>query len=82
MTPGLDDKIHSFLKRELGKKYRTIAAATPLVSTGLIDSVALVRLAALLETESGLVIPDRDITAEHFDTIEKMHAYLDARQRR
>jgi acyl carrier protein len=77
----LDAKIHAFLKTELGSKYRNVESATPLVTTGLLDSVGQVRLAALLEAETGLVIPDRDVTAANFDSIDQIHAYLDARLR-
>jgi acyl carrier protein len=73
---ALTAEIHEFLKTELGGKYKNIDTSTPLVTTGLLDSVGLVRLAALLEAETGLVIPDRDVTAEHFDTIDKIHAYV------
>ena len=72
-------KIREFLRREMGLEGREVAADTPLVTSGLIDSIGLVRLAALLETETGITIPDRDIQAENFDSLKKIQAYISSR---
>lgn len=47
-----------------------------LVSSGLVDSGNLVRLATHLERLTGIEIPDRDIDAEHFDSIARIVAYV------
>lgn len=78
----LEAKIRTFLRTEIGVKDESITVDTPLVTTGLIDSAGLVRLAALLERETGRVIPDRDITAAHFDSIRKMDTYLSVKSGR
>jgi acyl carrier protein len=57
-----------------------IAADTPLVSSGLLDSVGLVRLAALLEQRLGIRIPDADVTPEHFDTLDRIRSYATRRR--
>jgi acyl carrier protein len=76
MRGDLDNTIRVFLRTELGVTGVEIDSETALVTTGLIDSAGLVRLAALLEDETGVRIPDRDIHAEHFDSIARIHAYL------
>lgn len=50
-----------------------------LVSNGLVDSGNLVRLATKIERLTGVEIPDRDIDAEHFDSIALIVAYIQAR---
>jgi acyl carrier protein/D-alanine--poly(phosphoribitol) ligase subunit 2 len=47
-----------------------------LISSGLVDSVDLVKLAAFIERSVGVEIPDRDINAEHFETVRSIMAYL------
>jgi acyl carrier protein len=76
MTAVLADKILVFLRRELAVR-GDIGEHTSLLASGLIDSAGLVRLAALLERETGRTIPDKDLTADHFDTIASILAYLD-----
>ncbi len=75
----LDGTIRAFLQSELGLDGARIGISEPLVTTGLVDSAGLVRLAAVLERETGRIIPDKDLTAENFDTIERIVAYLGAR---
>jgi acyl carrier protein len=68
--------LRNFLSDELGVEDHDLTLDTPLVTTGLVDSAGLVRLAALIEDATGIVIPDRDINAENFDTLARILAYL------
>ena len=45
---------------------------TKLISSGLVDSFSLVSLQAFIEREFGKRIPAPKITAESFDTVNKM----------
>jgi acyl carrier protein len=56
--------------------HEKVESGTSLLASGLVDSAGLVRLAALLERETGRVIPDKDLVAENFDTIERIEDYL------
>ncbi len=49
-----------------------INADTKLISSGIIDSFSLVSLQAFIEKEFGKRIPAPKITAESFDTVNKM----------
>ena len=75
-------EVVGFLRTKLRIDTGGVGRDTPLVSTGLVDSVALVRLASFLEQRFGLRIPDRDVTVEHFDTLALILAYLYRRQGR
>lgn len=76
--PDLADRIRSFLRDEFGVGTDRLAADASLIASGLVDSAGLLRLAALVERETGLIIPDRDLTAAHFDSIAKILAYVEA----
>ncbi len=64
------------LRTDLRVDVSGLDATSPLVTTGLLDSMALVRLAAFLERSYDVTIPDHEISPEHFDSIERIRAYL------
>jgi acyl carrier protein len=74
-------RILEFVRREVPGAPADLTIDTPLATSGLLDSVALVRLAALVERETGLIIPDRDVTADHFDSVRRIQEYVTARKR-
>jgi acyl carrier protein len=47
-----------------------------LFTSGLLDSFALTDFVSGLETEFGVTIPDSDLSARRFDTIDKVASYL------
>lgn len=72
-------RLLDFVRRQIPGAAPELTPTTPLVSSGMLDSVALVRVAAFVEREAGITIPDRDVTAEHFDTVRSIEAYVTAR---
>jgi acyl carrier protein len=48
---------------------------------GLIDSLGIVQLVSFVESEFGLKVPDSDLVPAHFDSVEKLAAYVDRRSR-
>lgn len=77
-TEALEEGIRAFLRDQLALE-REIGRDSPLVTTGLIDSAGLVHLATHLERMLGIAIPDRDITADHFDSISAILDYVRSR---
>jgi len=53
--------------------------ADDLFQLGALDSFALVDFVTVLEEHSGIRVPDRDVTAETFRTIEAIERYVAAR---
>jgi acyl carrier protein len=47
--------------------------------SGLLDSFALTDFVAGLEEEFGITIPDSDLSARKFDTLNKVSAYVSAK---
>ncbi|HXJ34207.1 MAG TPA: acyl carrier protein [Candidatus Eisenbacteria bacterium] len=77
--PALDAAVRDYLERELRIAATDVGPDTRLVTSGLIDSVALVRLATILEERFRIAVPDRDIVVGNFDTLRLIRAYV-ARQ--
>ena len=76
---GFERKLLDFLHHELEVPEAELDREAALVTTGLMASMDLVRLASHLERELGIEIPDRDITTENFDSIAKTIAFTERR---
>ncbi len=76
---ALEARVRAFLSEQLNLHDAPIERDTELVTTGLLDSMDVVRLVAHLERTRGITIPDGDIDVDHFDSISKISSYLEAR---
>jgi acyl carrier protein len=72
------DRILEVLRKVTGKQI-TPAKDESLFVSGLLDSFALNDFVCGLEEEFGATIPDSDLSARKFDTIDKVDAYLAAK---
>jgi acyl carrier protein len=54
----------------------TIDPSESLFDSGLLDSFALPELVSALEAEFGLKIPDRDLTAQTFESVDRIASYI------
>ena len=77
----LEARLRAFLRDECRIDAAGLSRTTELVTTGLLDSVGMVRLATHLERLVDIAIPDEDITAEHFDSIERILGYVQSKLR-
>jgi len=50
-----------------------------LLFSGLLDSIAVMRLVGFIETDLGLSVPPEDVTLENFSSINAIAQYLEAR---
>ena len=62
--------------RQVTTKGINTGADESLFVSGLLDSFALTDFVVGLEEEFGISIPDSDLSARKFDTINKVSAYL------
>ncbi len=76
---ALESVVRGFLSSELEIPEGELTVDAPLVSSGRVDSAGLVQLAALLEDEADVVIPDADVNADHFDSIALILDYVAGR---
>lgn len=77
----LSESLRVFLRDDLLIDDREVAGDTELVSTGILDSADLVRVATHLEREAGIEIPDQDISSDNFDSIDQILDYCEAKLR-
>jgi acyl carrier protein len=68
-------RILKVLRQVTGKEIGPGADESLFVS-GLLDSFALTDFVSGLEEEFGVSVPDSDLSARKFDTINKVSAYL------
>jgi len=62
-------RLTTFIQQKVSKDARrAIEADTPLVSSGLVDSLSLIQVLAFVEDEFGVVIPDEAATARAMNT--------------
>lgn len=65
------DRIREFILNELvvDKKHPPITDDSPLMETGVIDSLGVIRIVGFLEDELSVRIRDDDLVPENFSTI-------------
>ncbi len=76
---ALEREIRAFLEEKLG--ISGIDRSQELISSGLLDSGNVVRLATQVERLTGIRIPDRDIDADHFDSLAMIVDYAVSKAR-
>jgi acyl carrier protein len=57
-----------------------LADETPLLDSGILDSLGLLRLVVFLEERFGITMDDADLLPENFATVNCICAYLRARE--
>lgn len=72
-----DDLLY-FLRRVAGDD--TLGVDTPLFSTGLIDSIAMMQVIGYLEDHGHVRIGTEDVTLDNLDTANRMLALVAARR--
>jgi len=75
---AVEERIRNFILREFlpGEDARELTAATPLITTGVLDSIAALKLALFLEEEFRIRLAAHEVAADHLDTIERMVALV------
>ena len=81
MTIELED-ITGFLRDELRLDPVGIGPDTPLFSSDLVDSFALVSLLTFLEDRTGIRVRPLDVTLENMDSVARLQRYVARRQGR
>lgn len=70
------DTLLLFLESELGLEIDGLDVDTPLFSSQLVDSFALVTLMMFLEREARIRIAPADVNLDNMDTIGRMLSYV------
>jgi acyl carrier protein len=77
----LETIINDYISRELVRdaSLLPLANATPLLETGALDSLSLLRLVLFVQERFGIVVDDVDLVPEHFASVDAICAYLRSR---
>ena len=67
----------NLIAEESGLDPVDLDSAAGLMSTGLLDSFALVSVVSFVETHLGEELPPADLTFENFDTIARICSYVE-----
>ena len=70
--------INDYISRELVQDATQLPLgnATPLLETGILDSLGLLRLVVFIQERFGIVVDDLDLVPEHFASVDTICAYL------
>lgn len=76
MTQDLKPLIRDLLVEETGIDPGEIGDDTPLLSSGMVDSFALITILTAIESATGLTIEQDDLTLDNFDTLNHIQAFV------
>ena len=70
--------INDYISRELVQDATLLPLgnATPLLETGILDSLSLLRLVMFIQQQFGIAVDDLDLVPEHFASVDTICAYL------
>ncbi|HEY4245802.1 MAG TPA: acyl carrier protein [Lacunisphaera sp.] len=79
----IEQSIKKYISREFlaGEDPAQLTNSTPLISTGILDSIATLRLVAFLEKTFSIEMAPQETDAEHLDTIEQITQLVKAKNR-
>lgn len=74
--------INEYISRELVDKPELLPLKhdTPLLESGILDSLSVLKLVLFLEEQFGVVVAPEDLIPENFETVDAICAYLSALQ--
>jgi acyl carrier protein len=79
-TPPQVDSIHERIREFVVDAFpqarsRAVQPHTPLLESGILDSLGVLSLVAFLQDQLGVRVDDEDLVPENFQTIERVAAF-------
>jgi acyl carrier protein len=74
----LEAIVNDYISRELVQDATLLPLgnATPLLETGILDSLSLLRLVMFIQEQFGIAVDDLELVPEHFSSVDAICAYL------
>ena len=74
MSDAVSEKIKDYLMREFlpGENPDELTTTTPLITGGILDSIAALKLVMFLEDEYGVAFEPHEVNRENLDTIARI----------
>ena len=78
----IETAIERFVVDELmlGDSNTKIDPNESLISSGVLDSLALLRLIAFLEEQMGVTVDDSEVIPENFETINEIKSFIEKKK--
>lgn len=77
----MESIINAYISRELVSRpeWLPLKNDTPLLESGILDSLALLSLLVFIEEEFGILLEDFELIPENFNTVDTICAYIRSR---
>ncbi|MBI1722719.1 MAG: acyl carrier protein [Gemmatimonadetes bacterium] len=76
------EKIRTFITQmSMDASGSAIADDTPLLDSGVMDSMGVLELVTFLESEFGVKVQDEEIVPENFETVVRIAAFVESKKR-
>lgn len=78
----IEDRLRAFIVEELRNGWvpEEVTDDLPLIRSGIVDSLGLFELVALLEREYGIEVRDDELVLDHFETVRAIVAFVRSKQ--
>ena len=82
MSDDVSQKIKSYIMQTFlpGEDPAELTHSTPLISGGILDSIATLKLVMFLEEEFGISLEAHEADREHLDTVDDITSLVRAKQ--
>lgn len=67
----------NYIQQEFLRGNKTLRTDEDLLSSGILNSLGILKLVSFIEERFDLRVPDEDIVFENFQTIDALSSYLD-----
>jgi acyl carrier protein len=76
------EAVRDFILKEFlpGEPAESLTSDVPLISGGILDSIATLKLVLFLEERLGVTVEPHEIDREHLDTLDKIAHLLTAKR--
>lgn len=81
-TAEIVTAVKEFILREFlpGEPAENLTADVPLISGGILDSIATLKLVMFLEDQFGIVLEPHEVDREYLDTLERIAQLLSSKR--
>ena len=81
-TDNMKEEIRQFILSEFlpGEKAANLQDETPLRTSGILDSVATLRLVTFVEERFGIQVEAHEASVENFDSINSIAAFIESKK--
>jgi acyl carrier protein len=77
----VEQKLKHFIASELMyAEDDDLSSDEPLLGSGIVDSLGIMRLVSYIEEEFGVVVPEEDLVPEHFQTVTRLATFVERLQ--